>query len=255
MSIYKWLEDTTGDSSPSEGVEKCIHYELFYSKEFLKEYIHYIKDIRFYGNSIAIERVYIHKNLIWSKYFYKYYSSQIETLDPLLEIITNNNQEKINNIKQISQSSTNLARKIILKLIKEKQKEMENQKVLSIEKIKELVQEKGYYKFKRQCKEENDNSVQEYYNLTSDEVTDIFKDSRLKGIRRSRKRVIVFAEDIETKENDSFNEEVEVEEIAEEQIEDISNDISESEEVEEVEEVKEEILEEDEEEIILAFNE
>lgn len=76
------------------------------------------------------------------------------------------------------------------------------QKVVSLTEIKELVQKKGYFKYSRQCKEEGDNSIQSHYSLSSGEVKDIFEDDRLKGIRRSLERVVVFAEDINTSDID-----------------------------------------------------
>lgn len=81
------------------------------------------------------------------------------------------------------------------------------QKVVSLTEIKELVQKKGYFKYSRQCKEEGDNSIQAYYSLSSGEVKDIFEDDRLKGIRRSLERTVVFAEDINASTN-SFDSDV-----------------------------------------------
>lgn len=70
---------------------------------------------------------------------------------------------------------------------------------VSIEEIKKLITEKGYFKYKRQCKNEGDKSIQEHYNIKSAIVDAIFSDDRLKGIRRSTKveNLVVFVEDLD----------------------------------------------------------
>lgn len=82
---------------------------------------------------------------------------------------------------------------------------MNTKKILSIETITKLIKEENYFRFKRQCENPEDKSIQEEFNLTHSQVLEIFEDPRLKKVRKPRAKnagysKIVFKEDIKSEE-------------------------------------------------------
>jgi hypothetical protein len=87
---------------------------------------------------------------------------------------------------------------------------------IKLSEIKRLIQEEGYYRFTRECKESDDKSIQDHYDLKTWEVTELNSHPSLTGIRRNVKiRSFVLIDDTDSN-TEAVKEEKEVIEIIEE---------------------------------------